>query len=161
VREAYARHGSALVRYLAVRVREPALAEDLAQEAFLRLARVVAEGRIPDNVPAWLFRVGANLVASRARHVAVASRVVDRLPLEGPVASPEAQVLEVERNRAVERGLATLPPAHRTALLMAAQGFSGPEIAAHLGRTPLATRALLCRARGRMRLWLDAAGIER
>jgi DNA-directed RNA polymerase specialized sigma24 family protein len=39
-------------------------------------------------------------------------------------------------------------------MTMAADGFAMREIAQHLGRTELATRALLCRARGRMRVAL-------
>lgn len=39
----------------------------------------------------------------------------------------------------------------RTALLLAAHGFSGREVAEALGRTELATRSLICRARLRLR----------
>ncbi|HMJ81385.1 MAG TPA: sigma factor-like helix-turn-helix DNA-binding protein, partial [Candidatus Dormibacteraeota bacterium] len=39
----------------------------------------------------------------------------------------------------------------RLALLLAAQGQSGREIAAALGRTESATRTILCRARRRLR----------
>jgi len=37
------------------------------------------------------------------------------------------------------------------ALILAAHGVTGPEIARHLGRTHGATRALMCRARTRLR----------
>jgi DNA-directed RNA polymerase specialized sigma24 family protein len=43
--------------------------------------------------------------------------------------------------------------------VMAASGFRTAEIADRIGRTELATRALLCRARGRMRERLDVAGV--
>ncbi len=39
---------------------------------------------------------------------------------------------------------------------MAAQGFDGAEIAAAIGRTPLATRSLMCRARLQLRQRLAA-----
>jgi DNA-directed RNA polymerase specialized sigma24 family protein len=39
----------------------------------------------------------------------------------------------------------------RLGLMMAARGFSGREIAAALGRSEVATRTLLCRARQRLR----------
>jgi len=47
--------------------------------------------------------------------------------------------------------LAVLRPAERAALILAAHGVTGPEIARHLGRTHGATRALMCRARTRLR----------
>jgi RNA polymerase sigma-70 factor, ECF subfamily len=160
VGDAYLRHDAALVRYLEAMVHDRSVAEDLAQEAFLRLASEVAMDRVPDNVPAWLFRVGANLVASRGRHIAVVARVADQVPVVAATPSPERTLLELEGAREVEAALLTLSRDHRTALLMTAQGYRGPEIAAHLGRTPLATRALLCRARSRMRSRLLAAGVE-
>ena len=40
-------------------------------------------------------------------------------------------------------------------MVLAANGYRGREIAADLGRTELATRALLCRARSRLRARLD------
>jgi DNA-directed RNA polymerase specialized sigma24 family protein len=46
----------------------------------------------------------------------------------------------------------------RAALILAAQGYRGTEIARHLGRTELASRALLCRARSRLGAQLTAAG---
>jgi DNA-directed RNA polymerase specialized sigma24 family protein len=45
----------------------------------------------------------------------------------------------------------------RTALLMAAQGVSGIEIADYLGRSPAATRTMMCRARLRLRAELTQA----
>jgi DNA-directed RNA polymerase specialized sigma24 family protein len=160
VLDAYLKHAAPLARYLEAMVRERCVAEDLAQEAFLRLAGEVAMGRVPDNVPAWLFRVGANLVVSRGRHIAVVTRVSGQLPVVGAIPSPEGTILAMERAREVKAVLATLSSDHRTALLMNANGYGGPEIAARLGRTPLATRALLCRARSRMRSRLLAAGVE-
>ena len=45
----------------------------------------------------------------------------------------------------------------RIALLMAAQGLSGIEIADYLGRSPAATRTMMCRARLRLRTGLTEA----
>ena len=64
---------------------------------------------------------------------------------------PAMTVIAAERAEAVHRVLATLRPVERQAVLLAAEGVGGPEIALLIGRTQLATRALLCRARRRMR----------
>ena len=63
-----------------------------------------------------------------------------------------------ERRDAVQIALDAMSPDARTALLLAANGFSGREIAHALGRTELATRALLCRARTHLRETLEAPG---
>jgi RNA polymerase sigma-70 factor, ECF subfamily len=160
VGEAYLAHGPALVGFLRAYTRDFTLAEDLAQEAFLRLAREVAAGRTPDNVGAWLFRVGRNLATSRARRSAVATRLAPSLVQPGSQDAPEAIAIRAEQTDALRAAMADLPADHRAAVLLAAAGYPGPEIAARLHRTPLATRALLCRVRGRLRLQLMAAGME-
>ena len=160
VSDAYLAHGPALVRYLRSLTRDETVAEDLAQEAFLRLAREVAHGRTPDCVSAWLFRVGRNLAMSRGRRVTVAARHAGALPVPAGLEAPDALAIRDEQARAVRDAMAALPEDHREALLLAAEGYRGPEIAARLQRTPLATRALLCRVRGRVRVQLLAAGFE-
>jgi DNA-directed RNA polymerase specialized sigma24 family protein len=62
----YLAHSAALRGRLLALTRDPAVADDLASEAFLRLAVELAAGRAPD-ARAWLYRVGSNLVVSRAR----------------------------------------------------------------------------------------------
>ena len=160
VADAYVTHGPALVRYLRSLTRDEAAAEDLVQEAFLRLAREVASGRTPDCVSAWLFRVGRNLATSRGRRATVAARYAGALPVPAGVEAPDALAIRDEQARAVRAAMASLPDDHREALLLAAEGYRGPEIAARLQRTPLATRALLCRVRGHVRVQLIAAGFE-
>jgi RNA polymerase sigma-70 factor, ECF subfamily len=160
VQEAYLAHAPALRRYIRSLVRDPAAADDLAQEAFLRLAREVQIRTAPDNVPAWLFRVGANLVASRARHAAVVARTPEPRVAGDGGPRPEVVAEDAERAAMLHGALARLARDHRRALILAAEGYRGPEIAAILGRSPLATRALLCRARSRMRSQLLADGFE-
>jgi len=72
--------------------------------------------------------------------------------------SPEAGVLARERISAIDTVLATLPTEARTALLLSADGFSGEEIAAAIGRSHSATRTLLSRTRVRVRLELEQRG---
>jgi len=129
----------------------PADGDDLVQEAFLRLLTEVAAGRQPVHLRAWLFRVGTNLAASRGRREGVATRRAHELLRREVASSPEDELLDREEARDVHGRLAALPPSARRALLLAAHGYTGAEIAAYIGRTPLATRSLICRARGRLR----------
>jgi RNA polymerase sigma factor (sigma-70 family) len=161
IETAYAVHGPSLRRRLLSLTRDPAVAEDLTHEAFLRLSLEFRAGRAPDNIGAWLHRVGANLVASQGRHRSVVERRQAEMARPDVEPSPETASIAAEEASAVRTALSALGPIDRRALLMAAQGYRGPEIATSLGRTQGATRTLLCRARSKMRDQLLAAGVSR
>jgi RNA polymerase sigma-70 factor (ECF subfamily) len=148
---AYARHADALTRWLTTFTRQPALAEDLTQEAFVRLLLEVRAGRTPDDIGAWLHRVGRNLAVSRARRVAVANQHQEHVATPRPSATPETLVIAAEDEAVVCRAVAGLRAQDRQAMIMAAYGYQGTEIGRSLGRTQGAVRTMLCRARARVR----------
>lgn len=131
--------------------RDPELASEVTQEAFLRLFLEADAGRMPDNARAWLYRTSANLIVSHARHGAVAQRLAPRLVQDDEPEQPEAIAVLRETRGEVQGLLATLPPTDRAALLMAASGATGQEIAGRLGLSHIAARALLYRARRRFK----------
>ncbi|MFN2433609.1 MAG: sigma-70 family RNA polymerase sigma factor [Gemmatimonadota bacterium] len=137
-----------LVRYLEARVHDADRAEDLAQEAFLRLL----EHR-PRHPRAWLFRVAENLVRDearlargRARHLTLlgAERAAERDP------GPEADLLRRQEAERAGRALAELPERDRALLLLHHEGFRYREIAAQLGLAPSSIGPLLTRAQRRL-----------
>jgi RNA polymerase sigma factor (sigma-70 family) len=147
----YREQAAGLTRWITGMTRDAAAAEDVVSEAFLRLARELAAGRRPDHPPAWVAQVARHLAISRARRASTAARLAPRLVDRGVGEDPATATLASERAAAVRTVLDALPPAERLAIVLAAEGVRGPEIADRIGRTPLATRALLCRARRRMR----------
>jgi RNA polymerase sigma-70 factor (ECF subfamily) len=148
---AYEAH-SASIYGLALRsTRDPELAADVTQEAFLRLLTEAQHGRMPTNVGGWLYRTSANLIVSRARRASVARRFAPRLLERDIPDGPDAIALGNEQHRELEAALATLAVDDRVALVMAAQGATGEEIATYLGRSDGATRTHLTRARGHLR----------
>jgi RNA polymerase sigma factor (sigma-70 family) len=154
----YLDHAAGLTRWVTGITRDSEAAADLVQEAFLRLARELAAGRAPEDPAAWVAQVARHLAISRARRASTAIRYAPRLLDRSEGDDPAATVLAAERAAAVHRALAGLRPVERTAVVLAAQGVGGPEIASRIGRSQLATRALLCRARRRMRPELLEAG---
>lgn len=159
VAEAFGRHYAGLVRFVTARTRDPELAADIAQEAFLRLIREEAAGRLPDQPLAWLRQVALNLVASRGRHVQVETRWEPWLRAATAVQeSPEGAILAVERDMQVREAVAGLARDERAALVLASHGFAGHEIARAIGRSEGATRTLMCRARSRLRVELVSMG---
>ncbi len=148
VRGAYEAHAADLRRYASARLRDSCAAEDLVQEAFLRLAVESRANRYPAQPRAWLYRVILNLIISGARHTAV----VRGQPVPSPadhvtIESPECHILAAEGRRVLDAVIGVVAPAGRTSLLLSSEGYSSREIAAVLGRSEGATRTLLCRAR--------------
>jgi RNA polymerase sigma-70 factor (ECF subfamily) len=131
VREA----GPSLRRYLETVVRSPAEAEDLAQEAFLRLAQGLRAFRGDCSVRSFLFRIGHNLalnhLASASARREESGEVPDR-PSGEP--SPQASLLREERSLQLRRLLAGLPPQQRAVVALRTwEDLSFKEIAAVLG----------------------------
>lgn len=155
---AYRVHAGPLLRRLTASTRDPAAAEDVTQEAFLRLVIEVRAGHVPDDIGAWLHRVGQNLVTSRGRRLTVARRRNAELERPDSTPSPELLTVEAETNRSLRAALWELGPMDRRALILAAEGYRGPEIARSMGRTDAATRTLLCRARNKLRARMTQVG---
>jgi RNA polymerase sigma factor, sigma-70 family len=154
----YAEHAAGLERYVRSMVRDSDEAADVCQEAFVRLLLAGRAGNLPDAPGAWLRRVAHNLVISGHRHRQIGDRVLGRLADDDSSASLEDHAIRHEENDALVAALGALRTDDRSALILAAQGYRGTEIASYLGRTELASRALLCRARGRLGAQLVAAG---
>lgn len=148
VREAYEAHAAELRGFARARMRDSSAAEDIVQELFLRLSLETQVRQYPRRPRAWLYRVAINLIVSRHRRAAVANRQADRERFDMAILdSPETSFLATERWRSLNLALDAARPDGRQGLMMAAEGYSGREIALALGRSEAATRTLLCRAR--------------
>jgi RNA polymerase sigma-70 factor (ECF subfamily) len=158
VEEAFDAHAQHLKAFALAAVRDIDAADDLVQETFLRFVRHVrAEGE-PDNIGGWLHRVCANLVISRGRRETVATRKKALLVDRSVGASPEEYAIRTDEGLRLRNALAELPTDARTALLMAASGFSASEIGDAIGRSANATSTYICRARVRLRELLSPGG---
>lgn len=164
VASTYDAHHAEVYAFLVRSTRDPSTAEDLLQETFLRLTTEARAGRAPDQVRAWLFRVASNLAISRARRQSTANTWMGRYGQsehDGMVMdSPESAAIRRERTETLERALGDLPDEARVALLLAAHGFKGEEIAETIGRSHGATRSMLMRARLRVRDELVAEDVR-
>ena len=151
VTAAWRAHEKELYSFLVRSTRDPHAAEDLLQEAFLRLTREVLAGRPPRHVRAWLYRAARNLAVDRSRRLGSELRCmkgVGRGRYTGTaVEQPDATYLDREATDELVAALRELTPGSRRAILLAAEGLRGKEIATIIGRSEAATRALLFRAR--------------
>lgn len=123
---------------------DAALADDVAQEAFVRLYE---RGSMPQAPSAWLVSVAHNLVRDEHRRTERRRRLLAiwQEPVS-PAPEPESQLLLGERAMEVRRVLATLSPRHRQLLLLRHGGHSYDEIARALGVAPGSVGTLLVRA---------------
>lgn len=131
-------------------------AEDVAQEAMLRLWRVAPDWRAGEaRVSTWLYRVVANLCLDRLRRK-------PPLPLEAAPepsvpAGGEAGLLEISRAAALEAALLRLPERQRLAVILRhLEGLGNGEIAAIMDISAEAVESLT--ARGKRALSADLAG---
>ncbi len=133
-------------------------AEDVAQEAMMRLWRIAGEWRQGEaQVSTWLYRVTANLCTDRLR------RRKRSVPLDA-VAEPldtapsvTARMQSEARAKALSDALAQLPPRQAEAVaLRHLEGLSNPEIAAVMEIGVEAVESLT--ARGKRGLALILAG---
>lgn len=150
------RHHRSLVRYLTRLVGDPDRAEDLGQEAFLRLWRHAAQYREEGRFAAYLYRIATNLVRSEERR-ARTWRLVR--PLFGPrdveQSSPPLaadQVLADEAASRLREALAELPVRFRAPVLLAEiEGWSYAEIASALDCRAGTVKSRIFRAKQRLR----------
>jgi RNA polymerase sigma factor (sigma-70 family) len=130
------------------RTGDPAQAEDLVQEVFVR-----ALESPPTNPRPWLFAVALNLARDGGRASVRRERHLTLLAGEhaGRAAPPPDEELEQrERTAMVRSALATLTETDRSALLLKAEGLSYDEIASALGLAKGAVGTTLARARKRL-----------
>lgn len=153
----YEEHRSEILGFLFRMTRDREAAEDILQEIFISLIGEARAGRMPDRIRPWLYRTASNAAISRSRRRATLARLLPRLVDRREPIRPEGETLRVERDTELHIALAALAPDGRAALLLAAHGFAGSEIATSIGRTEGATRTLMCRARVQLRQLLDAA----
>lgn len=134
-------------RYINGMVRDPAEAEDLTQETFLRAHCRRETLRDPGAARGWLYRIATHVCLDRLRQ---------RRPLVAPAAgeSPSAceRVERAETSACVQRCLDYLPGSYRAAILLyEAHGLTAPEIAELLDVSVGTVKIRLHRARRRLR----------
>jgi RNA polymerase sigma-70 factor, ECF subfamily len=125
--------------YLMAFLGDAAVADDLAQEVFLRLYAHLHRGRPVENVRVWVFRVAHNLAFDeRQRHQRLArldtptwDEICSVLP--DPSLNPEQRALQRERLERLHSALQWLSQQERQCLLLRAEGLRYREIGEILG----------------------------
>ena len=150
-------------------VGNPQDAEDMAQEAFLKVYRSLPEFRGESKFSVWLYRIVSNVCLDHLRHQG--RRPASSLTTEDEDGeeqqwdvpdesqSPERLLEQKLTREAVQRGLETLPEDQRQILLLREiRGMSYEEIGAALDLEPGTVKSRIFRARKKLVAWLLADG---
>ena len=163
--EAVMMHKDRVHAYAALMLRDPAEAQDVAQEALFRLWQHRNRVRIT-GVRAWPLRTVRNLCIDRIRKRKVRAEVDagdEVVAIEADASpGPERLTASGRLGALIELALAELSPHDRSVVILReVQGLAYDEIAEILG-LPLGTlKARLHRARERLRRRLVRAGVTR
>jgi RNA polymerase sigma-70 factor (ECF subfamily) len=140
-----------LFRYLNRMTGDADAAEDIAQEAFVRLLR---QDFPEEEARPWLFAVATNLLRDRARKIERRQRLLTMTPvMPSAMAAPDEQTERAEQIEIVRTILAQIPARDRQLLLMREEGFKYEEMARTLGVAPSSVGTLIARA---LRRFADA-----
>jgi RNA polymerase sigma-70 factor (ECF subfamily) len=93
-------------------------AEELAQEAFLRAFRSLAQWRRDAAFSTWLFAVATNLYRRELRRIPPRTAPLEDIVTPAASGTAEARRVEVDRRRAVRNALQALPAKYRDVLLL-------------------------------------------
>jgi RNA polymerase sigma factor (sigma-70 family) len=156
VGELFAAHGRMVLGLCRLLLRDPAEAEDAAQQVFLSAHRAVLGGSAPREAPAWLAAIARNECRARIRARMREPLALPELPSDLP--DPLASAIRALDLDAIWAALSSLPRRQRRALLLRELGgLSYHELGIALGVSQSAVESLLFRARQQLRSVLTGA----
>ena len=137
-------------------LRNRADAEDVTQEAFVRLWRIAPDWKQDQaKVTTWLYRVVANLCTDRLRKLRTSP--LDEAPEpEDPSPSAGRRLQDQTRVDALYRALDDLPDRQRQAVSMRhLDGLTNPEIASEMQLSVEAVESLISRGKQKLKALLQ------
>jgi len=157
IEQLFAQHHSEIYGYLVRMLRDEELAADLAQETFVKAYRALDTLEDRDRARAWLFQIAGRTALDELRRRRLIRFVPWTGESRGVAISAEDAALRGHLSGEMARALERVPDRQRSALILAElHEMTGLELAAALGVSHEAARALLTRARESLRQALAA-----
>lgn len=152
IEQLFTLHHAEIYAYIFRMVRDADMAADFAQDTFVKAYR--AQDMLEDRAKAraWLYQIAHRVVLDEMRRRRIVRFVPWTGESHGSGPSAEHLAMEMRLSGPMARALARIPERQRAALLMAeVNDLTGLELAAALGISHVAARALLTRARESLR----------
>lgn len=153
------RHQARLRAFLIRLCGDGALADDIAQEAFMKAHAGLAGFKGGGSFRSWLYAIAYHEFLQDARKAKAAARLEDAL--KDNAASPRTDTLEAGMSLDLRKALSSLDEMERAAILLCdAAGFSHTEAASALGAPLGSVKTYVARARDKMRAALSDTSTE-
>lgn len=164
------RNRNMLVQYLARMVQNHAVAEELAQDVFIRVYRSRHSYAPSARFSTWLYRIATNVALNhirdrrrRVRDISLDFQDAERVRREAPDDAPliEDCMLQEVKSRQVRRAIQSLPSKQRAAIILHKyHELDYVQIGKAIGCTPTAVKALMFRAYETLRVRLKCLAVR-
>lgn len=138
--------------FIRSKINDPATAEDIRQDVFLKLRRHMSKKGTITDMEAWLYRSARNAIIDHYRTRKQTIELSDSLPedrLQGP---PDLQELMASFRRMIH----SLPDSYREAIILAdLEGLPQEDVARKLKLTLSATKSRILRGRSLLKKMLN------
>jgi len=140
-------HKTRLHRYIAGRVRQREVVEDILQDVFIKAHSSLHAVKEPGSLTAWLYRIAANAVADYYR----AQKPAEEVPEHLAAPEPEPDYI-AELAACLQPLIAALPETYRLPLVLSEiEGLTQKEVAARLGLSLSGAKSRVRRGREKLR----------
>jgi RNA polymerase sigma-70 factor (ECF subfamily) len=153
----FARHTHAMVNFAYQFVRNRQVAEELAQDVFLRVYEGAASYRVQSRFSTWLYRIATNVCLNEVRKprfravhqpLSIGDEPETRLPVGETGSGPDKLLERQAIARVIREALDEIPEKQRTAFILNKyQDFSYAEVAEIMKTSEKAVKSLIHRAR--------------
>ena len=140
-----------LGQFIAARVADPATAEDILQDVFVKIQTRLGQLQDPAKLQGWLYLVARNAIIDHHRTRKETTEVPESLPAEPPAHDVEVEDLKAAFRRLIQ----SLPEPYRDALMLTEfEGLTQKEMAARLGISLSGAKSRVQRGREQLKQML-------
>jgi RNA polymerase sigma-70 factor (ECF subfamily) len=141
-----------LGEFIRARVSDPATAEDILQDVFVKIQKRLGQLRDPAKLEGWIYLIARNAIIDHYRTRKETLEVPETLPAE-----PEAGDDEIEELKAsFRRMIYSLPEPYRDAIVLTElEGLTQQELANRLGISLSGAKSRVQRGRAQLKQMLD------
>ena len=150
-------HGQ-LHHFIAGRVRDPSIADDLLQEVFVKVHQGIGTLEDESRLPSWLYQVTRNALIDHFRR----QRPLESIPEETAIPEPSQNSALAELAECLRPMVESLPEDYRQAVALSElEGLTQKEAAARLGLSLSGAKSRVQRGRAKLKeMMLDCCHIE-